>query len=258
LLKWSILHMISASYISYAEILEGLKKAGLMQGMLAEVHSSLSSFGHVEGGADTVIRALMDTVRPEGGIVMPAFRISPPVPMDAEDVAQGITLKLKILPEDHKERSGMGLIADIFSKRSDVKTGEGLFRVSAWGNDKDINSRGFQNVIDSGGLGLLLGVDIYRLSSMHYMEDDLPEAIHAIFKPTEDVKKRYPEGEWFVETGLPPVKAWYKIQEEAYRRGCIRDTYIGPCKCMSFVVKDVVGLYQKALQTDALGLYGLL
>ncbi len=243
--------------LTYAAILSGLKNAGLKHGTLAEVHSSLSSFGHVEGGADTVICALMDAVGPEGGIVMPAFRISPPVPMDAKDITQGITLKLKILPEDHKERSGMGVIADTFSRRPDVLTGEGLFRVSAWGKDKEINSRGFQNVISSDGMGLLMGVDIYRLSSMHYMEGDLPGEIRAIFKPSDEVLKRYPEEEWFVETGLPPVKAWYRIHEEAYRRGLIRDTYIGPCKCMSFVVKDVVGLYQSALQTDPLGLYGL-
>ena len=249
--------MQGASRVVYADILAGLMAAGLERGMLAEVHSSLSSFGYVEGGADTVIRALTDAVGPAGGIVMPAFRISPPVPMDAEDAAQGITLKLKILPEDHRDRSGMGVIADIFSRRPDVMMGEGLFRVSAWGKDREINSRGFQNVIDSGGMGILLGVDIYRLSSMHYMEGNLPDEIRAIFKPPEEVKRRYPEDQWFVETGSPPVKAWYKIQEEAYRRGYIRDTSIGPCKCMFFVVKDVVGLYKEALETDPLGLYGL-
>jgi aminoglycoside 3-N-acetyltransferase len=249
--------MIYSDHVTYACILHGLKKAGIARGMLAEVHSSLSSFGHVEGGADTVISALTDAVGPDGGIVMPAFRISPPVPMDALDLAQGITLKLKILPEDHVEQSGMGVIADTFSRRPDVLTGKGLFRASAWGKDRELNSRGFQNVIDSGGMGVLLGVDIYRLSSMHYMEGDLPEEIRAIFKPQEEVRKRYPEDQWFVETGVPPVKAWYKIQEEAYRRGYIRDTYIGPCKCMSFVVKDVVDLYKSALQTDPLKLYGL-
>ncbi len=246
-----------AEALTCADILAGLKRAGLERGMMVEVHSSLSSFGHVEGGADAVISALLEAVEPDGSIVMPAFRISPPMPMDAMDVAQGVTLKLKILPEDHRVRSGMGIIADTFTKRSDVKTGEGLFRVSAWGKDKEINSMGFQNVIDNGGMGLMLGVDIYRLSSMHYMEGDLPEEIRAIFRPPDIVKSRYPEGEWFVETGLPPVKAWYKIQDEAYRRGFIRDTYIGPCKCMSFVVRDVVGLYKDALQTDPLGLYGL-
>lgn len=249
--------MADVSQVTYEDILVGLKEAGLQQGLLAEVHSSLSSFGQVDGGAETVIRALMDAVGPEGGIVMPAFRISPPLPMDDWDMARGMTLKLKILPEDHKGRSGMGVIADTFARRPDVMTGKGLFRVSAWGKDREINSQGFQNVIDSGGLGILLGVDIYRLSSMHYMEGELPEEIRAIFRPSEEVRQRYPEEEWFVETGVPPVMAWYKIQDEAYRRGYIRDTYIGTCKCMSFVVKDVVGLYKEALETDPLGLYGL-
>lgn len=62
-------------------------------------------------------------------------------------------------------------------------------------------------------------VDIYRLSSMHYMESSLPGEICAIFTPKEEVRKRYPEDQWYVETGVPPVKAWHKIQEEAYRRG---------------------------------------
>lgn len=92
---------------------------------------------------------------------------------------------------------------------------------------------------------------------MHYMEGDFSEEIRAIFKPPEEVCKRYPEEQWFIETGAPPMRAWNKIQEEAYSRGYIRDTYIGPCKCMSFVVKDVVGLYRAALKKDPLELYGL-
>lgn len=38
-----------------AELVNELKKIGLQEGMEIEVHSSLSSFGYVEGGAETVI-----------------------------------------------------------------------------------------------------------------------------------------------------------------------------------------------------------
>lgn len=34
--------------------------------MKVMVHSSLKSFGHVEGGADTVVDALMELLTPEG------------------------------------------------------------------------------------------------------------------------------------------------------------------------------------------------
>jgi len=37
------------------------------------VHSSLSSFGLVRGGAQTVIRALMEVITPDGLIMMPSF-----------------------------------------------------------------------------------------------------------------------------------------------------------------------------------------
>lgn len=188
---------------------------------------------------------------------MPAFLFSPFLEPTEADRKLGITCKIKLLSPDHGERSGMGIIPDTFRKRPDAVTGEGIFRVAAWGRDKELNSFGFTNLINRNGFCLLLGVDIYRLSSMHYMETSLPEEITGIFKPSEEVRRLYPENEWFVETGVPPVKAWYKIQEEAYRRGYIKDTMIGSCKCMSFIIKDVVGLYENALRTDPLGLYGL-
>lgn len=56
-----------------AELIEELKKAGLREGMEIEVHSSLSSFGYVEGGAETVIEALMECVTTKGSIFMPSL-----------------------------------------------------------------------------------------------------------------------------------------------------------------------------------------
>lgn len=140
----------------------------------------------------------------------------------------------------------------------DVLTGQGIFRVSAWGKDANMHSLGFQHLIDMGGWALLFGVDIYRLSAMHYVEVDLPEEITNIFKPSEKARILYPEGKWFIEAGEPTVMAWYTIQNKAYEKGIIKDGMIGDCKCMLFKVQDVIGLYHQALQSDPLGLYGLL
>ena len=52
--------------LSKQKIIDGLKDIGIQTGMELEVHSSLSSFGFVDGGAHTVIAALKECCGPEG------------------------------------------------------------------------------------------------------------------------------------------------------------------------------------------------
>jgi len=52
-----------------------LSALGIEAGDLLLVHSSLSSLGWVEGGADTVIRALVDSLGPNGTLFMPALSL---------------------------------------------------------------------------------------------------------------------------------------------------------------------------------------
>lgn len=240
-----------------AELVEELKKIGLQEGMEIEVHSSLSSFGYVEGGAETVIEALMECVGKNGSIFMPALRLSPVMELTEEDRSMGITVKIKILPEN-AQKTDMGIIADTFRQRDDVITGKGIIRTSGWGKHAEQAAiGGLDYVIHNGGKALLLGVDIYKLTAMHYMEDVLPKEISDIFAPTEEVCKRYPSNEWFMEAGEPPVKPWYTIQDMAYQKGVIKDGYIGKCKYMFFDIWDVVSIYRKELETNPFKLYGL-
>lgn len=95
------------------DLLAALRALGVRPGDVLEVHSSLSSFGHVEGGAETVIAALKEAVTEEGTLFMPALRLSPPVPLTDEDRALGLTSRIRILPPD-APRTAMGAIADLF------------------------------------------------------------------------------------------------------------------------------------------------
>ncbi len=54
-------------------IINGLKELGLKQGDAVLVHSSLSSFGYLDGGADTVIDAILETVGNEGTVLVPTL-----------------------------------------------------------------------------------------------------------------------------------------------------------------------------------------
>lgn len=239
------------------DIQNGFISLGLRKGMYVEVHSSLSSFGYVEGGANTIITALKNIVTTDGAIIMTAFPISKNLELTKEDIKNGLVNKLQILDEDSAERTGMGIIADTFKNDPEVIVGKGLHRVAAWGNEAEINSQSLCNLHAKNGHALLLGVDIYKLTSMHYVEDNIPEEIISIFRPSEEIAKIYPEDKWCIETGKPPIQPWYTIQDQAYSNGFINDLYIGKSKCMFFEVNKVIGLYREALHCDPLGLFGI-
>lgn len=56
--------------ITQKEILEQLKELGVGAGMILEVHASLSAFGYVCGGAQTVVNALIEAVGYSGTLLM--------------------------------------------------------------------------------------------------------------------------------------------------------------------------------------------
>lgn len=234
-----------------------LRRIGVEKGMTLEVHSSLSSFGYVEGGAQTVIAALKEAVGEDGSIFMPSLRLSGDLPLSDEDKRMGILRKIRILPEN-RTKTAMGAVADEFRMLPDTLTGGGVMQISGWGKHaREAVSGGLDFALHNGGKGLLLGVDIYKLTAMHYVEMYLPEEIRAIFAPSEEVNEKYPPEEWFIETGCPPVAAWYTIQNMALEKGVIKTDKIGGCGVMFFDLYDVVSIYEEQLKTRPFELYGL-
>lgn len=55
------------------DLVKGLQELGITKGDLLFVHSSLGAFGHIQGGASTIIRALLQTVEEDGTILFPTF-----------------------------------------------------------------------------------------------------------------------------------------------------------------------------------------
>ncbi len=77
----AVLYLASHGYLSLQgfrgitkeEIVGALRHAGVEKGDFLLVHSSLSAFGRIDGGAETVIEALKEAVGPEGTFLLPAF-----------------------------------------------------------------------------------------------------------------------------------------------------------------------------------------
>ena len=59
--------------VTRADIVAAILSVGVRPGDLLQVHSSLSRLGYVEGGAETVVDALVEVVGPEGTVMVPTF-----------------------------------------------------------------------------------------------------------------------------------------------------------------------------------------
>ena len=65
-----------------------LEKLGLGAGGATMVHCRMSALGHVVGGAESVVRALLDASEPEGTLVAyTGWQDAPPDDLDALDEA---------------------------------------------------------------------------------------------------------------------------------------------------------------------------
>ncbi|MFC1582613.1 AAC(3) family N-acetyltransferase [Planctomycetota bacterium] len=64
---------VKQQHVSCGEIKDGLRVLGIEAGDRIIVHSSLKSFGYVDGGPETVIRALQETVTANGLLMCPTF-----------------------------------------------------------------------------------------------------------------------------------------------------------------------------------------
>jgi aminoglycoside N3'-acetyltransferase len=62
--------------VAKQQIVDDLRALGVRPGVAVMMHSSLSALGPVEGGAETVVDALLEVVGPDGALLVPAFRDS--------------------------------------------------------------------------------------------------------------------------------------------------------------------------------------
>ena len=145
-----------------------------LQGRQVVVHSSLSSFGTVDGGAETLCRALMDVVGERGTILMPAFTAAETLPAGPR------TSSMSFHPELPVSRD-IGVVAETFRRIGSVmRSNHPTHSFSAWGH----NARGVLSTQrDNNVLGplkklnvvqgdvVLLGVPLRAATAIHLAEE---------------------------------------------------------------------------------------
>ncbi len=168
--------------VSLSDLKTGFSKLGLTKSLVI-AHASLRAFGPIEGGADTMVNALLDSVR---GIIMPTFTYKTMLNPDVGPPRNGITYGSqtdlnKMAEQFHSDMPvdpTMGVLPEVLRKHPKAKRSMHPIQSFAGIRADAILNR--QTIFDpfapiaalaeSDGWVLLLGVDHRVNTSIHYAE----------------------------------------------------------------------------------------
>ena len=153
--------------VSRKVLIEQFEYLGLQGFPALMVHASLRKLGPIEGGADTLINALIQSISPHGNLIM-VLGADEEVPFDALSTEAD---------ED------MGLLAELFRKQSGVRVNDhAAARYAALGPQADYilnptvlhDYHGYGSVLERltemKGAVLRLGADTDTVTLTHYAE----------------------------------------------------------------------------------------
>jgi aminoglycoside 3-N-acetyltransferase len=173
---------MTSPLVTSLDLKTGLSKLGLGKSLVI-AHASLKAFGHIEGGADTMLSALLDSVR---GIIMPTFTyktmLNPEIGPPKNGITYGSETDLNKMAEafypDMPADKMMGVLPETLRKHPKAKRSMHPIQSFAGINANAIlNMQTIYNpmapiaaLADQDGWVLLLGVDHRVNTSIHYAE----------------------------------------------------------------------------------------
>jgi aminoglycoside 3-N-acetyltransferase len=173
---------MTSPLVTSLDLKTGLSKLGLGKSLVI-AHASLKAFGHIEGGADTMLSALLDSVR---GVITPTFTyktmLNPEIGPPKNGITYGSETDLNKMAEafypDMPADKMMGVLPETLRKHPKAKRSMHPIQSFAGINANAIlNMQTIYNpmapiaaLADQDGWVLLLGVDHRVNTSIHYAE----------------------------------------------------------------------------------------
>ena len=171
------------------DLVKQFRECGLSEGQTIFVHASLSSLGFVVGGAETLIRSLLEIVGEEGTLMMPSQtwkNLDPSTGVHWEEPEEWWPIIRENWPAYDKEITpaiGMGIVAEMFRKWPGAKRTDHPARsIAALGKHAEYitkehdlsNIFGEDSPVDKlyklDGHVLLIGVGYEKNTSLHLAE----------------------------------------------------------------------------------------
>ncbi|MCX6019892.1 MAG: AAC(3) family N-acetyltransferase [Chloroflexi bacterium] len=231
-----------------------LRTLGVARNMRLMTHSSLSSFGHVEGGAATIVRALMNIVGPEGLLLFPSFNHGDTF---GPDFSQPF--------DPHTTKTTNGAIPDAFWRMPGVRRSlDPTHAFAAWGADAEryvaqhhrTLTMGAQSplglLLADGGSCLLLGVD-YDRNTFHHVVETVTGA-PCLGKRCEAYPVQLPNARivagrtWGWRNGVCPITDMNRYGRIMHARDLDRRSIIGECHATLFALRDCLTVVSELLR----------
>ncbi|MBQ9329247.1 MAG: AAC(3) family N-acetyltransferase [Solobacterium sp.] len=245
------------SLVTKDSIIQTLKYLGLGPNMNIEVHSSLSSFGYVSGGAKTVVDALMELIGEGGTILMPTQTTDNTDPSTWENPPAAPRVWEEIrdnMPAYHPEQSDlsyMGAIVENFRHRDGIVfSNHPTCSFAAWGryarllcNRQSLHfpladESPIARLYELKGHVLLLGTDFTTATCLHlaeYRTEARP--IHVESAVVQSEGKRI----WKKYMNLDIDSSCFeKIRAEMEKKNLIREATLNGCRIQLFPISSAV------------------
>jgi aminoglycoside 3-N-acetyltransferase len=244
--------------IARADIADDLRKLGLPAGADVLVHSSLSRIGNVEGGAEAVIEALLDTVGPSGTVLFPTLtgrRQDGPLHPPVLDVLATPCWTGRI-PETARQ-SGRG-VRSLHPTHSVFAIGRSV-PVYTTGHEKtkspcDGRSPYFRLISNDGWI-LLLGATQESNTTLHCLEELAQVPYHLQDEPADGVVID-PIGEKHIVRNRFHVWRWKRdferIDEPLRAEGVLIEGKVGNADCRLMRAGDLSEVILARLRQDPL------
>lgn len=240
--------------ISKMNILEQLEQFKMAKGSIVTVHSSLKAIGAIDGGAETLLKALIEYFTQDGGILC--------IPTH--------TWKENVL-DLNKADTCIGVLPNVAAAHPDgVRSLNPTHSMVAFGDKKQVNefvkdeceldsssspNGCYGKIYKNDGYIMLIGVGQDKNTFIHCVEEmiGVPNRITKSLTKCAIIHKDGRTEDKLMHTihadGIPDVSVNYPKFEPAFRYfGCIFDGHIGNADvqlCSATKIKEVVELIYK-------------
>ena len=234
----------SKIHLTKQHLIEQLLKIGITSGDHLLVHCSLSKIGYINGGALTLIEALIETIGPEGTLLMPAF---PAKGRNKDYLLENTVFDVNSTP------SQMGVVSETFRKMKGVKRSfhptdsvcaygkeADYFTNSHFGNITPYNEQSpFRKLCTHNGKILMLGTTLNgACTNLHTLEDAVDfkypiydDTIFTVCMIDQSGKEHIMETKvhnptWSAKRNCDALKPLFE------KENALRNTIVGEAKCM--------------------------